>query len=309
MRRAARCLLLLLPLLLGGCLDYAEVLTLRADGSGRLEAEATLDLGLVRRLSLALGEEPDAGAFASPTRDELLAALSVDGVTVRALEVEPQGERTRLRVTLDFADLEALHRLEAFGARRRLELFDAGAERVLVVSSLDPREVIPLREEAEDWALRSGLSPQEASALEELVQELRRTVRLRSELRLPGPILASNGHSDSPSPAWAVDQGLYPGRHVTLGLREVLMKVLCERSTLPWARELAPVPAEVGSVTDDAITGVAEVTTSSSVAASARRGGGGAGCGLGARPRTVSPWAFGWLLVGCALLRLRARER
>lgn len=311
MRRAvaaARGLLLLLPLLLSGCLDYAEVITLNPDGSGRLEAEATLDLGLVRRLSLALGEEPDAGELASPGRDEVLAALSVEGVTVRELRVDDLGERTRIQVALDFADLEALRRLEGFAARRRLELFDAGGGQALLVSSFDPREVIPLPEEAARWP-RQG----DGADLEQVVAELRRSVRLRSELRLPGPVLASNGHADAAPPgldraAWAVDALLAPERHVDLGRREVLMRVLCDRSSVPWARELAPVPPEVGSVTDDALGAAAAVTSSGRPAGA--RGRGGAGCSLASPPTSASPWAFGWLLVGLGLVLGRsARAR
>lgn len=317
MRRAASSrwltLLATLPLvLLGGCLDYAEVLTLNPDGGGRLEAELTIDLGLMRRLSLALGEALEDGDLAAPSRDEVLAALSVEGVTVRELTVEDLGAQTRIRLAVDFADLDALHRIEGFGARRRLELYDPGDGRVLLVSRFDPREVIPLPEEAASWALRAGLAPPEARALEEVLLELRRSVRLQSEVRLPGPILASNGHPDAGRPgfdgsAWEVDERLHPERHVDLGRRDVLMKILCERSSVPWAHELAPVPAEVGSVTDDALgpVGVVAVAATSSEVPAGARGRRGAGCSVSADPGPASPWAFGWLLVGCGLLLLR----
>lgn len=317
MRRAASRLWTLvatLPLLfLGGCLDYAEVLTLNPDGGGHLEAELTIDLGLMRRLSLALGDEPEEGDLAGPSRDEVLAALSVDGVTVRELQVEAQGERTWIRLAVDFVDLEALHRLEGFGARRRLELYDHGDGHVLLVSRLDPREVVPLAEDARRWAQRGDLDPHQAWALEQVVQELRRSVRLTSELRLPGPILASNGHPDATRPgldvaAWAVDDLRHPERHVDLGRREVLMKVLCERRSLPWVQELAPVPAEVGGVADDAlgpVAGAVAVAAASSEVPGGTRGRRGAGCSASADPGPASPWAFGWLLVGCGLVLLR----
>ncbi len=316
MRRAASRLLTLLatlPLLfLGGCLDYAEVLTLNPDGGGRLEAELTIDMGLMRRLSLALGDEPEDGDLAGPGRDEVLAALSVEGVTVRELQVDDHGERTRIRLAVDFADLEALHRLEGFGARRRLELYDHGDGQVLLVSRFDPREVIPLPEEAGSWALRAGLAPPEARALEEVLLELRRSVRLQSEVRLPGPILASNGHPDAGHPgfdgaAWAVDERRHPERHVDLGRRDVLMKILCEQSSVPWVHELAPVPPEVGSVAGDALgpVGVVAVAATPSEAPAGARGRRGAGCSVSADPGRASPWAFSWLLVGFGLVLLR----
>jgi hypothetical protein len=318
MRRAASSrwltLLATLPLLLlGGCLDYSEVLTLTPDGGGRLEAEVTIDLGLMRRLSLALGEELEDEGLASPSHDEVLAALSVEGVTVRELRVEDQAGQTRIHLAVDFADLAALHRIDGFGARRRLELYDHGDGQVLLVSSFDPREVIPLPEEAERWAQRGGLAPHAARALEEVLLELRRSVRLRSELRLPGPILASNGHLDAAGPAvdaaaWAVDERRDPERHVDLGRREVLMKVLCERRTVPWVQALAPVPPEVGSVADDAlgpVTGAVAVAAISSEAPAGARRRGAAGCSVSADPGPASPFSFGWLLVGCGLLLLR----
>lgn len=314
MRRASSSrwltLLATLPLLLlGGCLDYTEVITLNPDGGGRLEAELTIDMGLMRRLSLALGEELEDG-LTSPSRDEVLAALSVEGVTVRELQVEDQAGQTRIQLAIDFTDLEALHRIEGFGARRRLELYDHGDGQVLLVSSFDPREVIPLPEDVARWAQRGDFAPHTAPALEQVVLELRRSVRLRSELRLPGPLLASNGHLDAAvdAAAWAVDERRYPERHVDLGRREVLMKILCERRTVPWIQELAPVPPEVGSVADDAlgpVSGAVAIAATAAEAPAVARRRGAAGCSVSADPGPASPFAFGWLLVGCGLLLLR----
>jgi hypothetical protein len=297
---------LCVPLLLSGCLDYSEALSLRSDGSGTLEATFSIDMGLMGELSQALGEVVDPAELVGPTRDEVLEALSVEGVTVRRLEVEPLGAKTQVRLTIEFADLEALQRIEGFSARRRIGVFDNGDGRALFVSRFDPRDLAP--------------APEFAATNEQALDVLRRireSIRLESELRLPGPIVASNGHADVARPgldvsAWAVDASRHPDRLARLGPTPVLMKVLCERSALPWARELVVAP-EVGTVYDDALdpvparTAVGASTPIETATASERKGGSG-GCSLTAAPSAGSGAALSLLLVA-GLFAFRARGR
>ena len=89
---------LCLPLLLCGCLDYQEVITLNREGGGSVQAEFTLDLGPLSQLSLALGEELEPGDFAALSRSEVEAMLTVEGVTVGELEVSQRGTQTHVRL-------------------------------------------------------------------------------------------------------------------------------------------------------------------------------------------------------------------
>jgi hypothetical protein len=239
-----------------GCLDYREVLTFNHEGGGRLEAELTLDMGLMRELSLTLGEAPGDDDLAGPSREEILRILDVEGVTVKELRVEQLEARTRVRLQIDFDDLEALHRIEAFSARRRIELLDHGEGRVLLVSRFDPRGVIPLPGALSQREGGSPLGPHEAMLVEEVVQRIRQSIRLESELRLPGPIRASNSHPDARRPgfdvgAWSFDVERNPARHEDLGREVVQMQILCGRSAVPWAEELSPTPPGLAPVTEE----------------------------------------------------------
>jgi hypothetical protein len=233
-----------LPLLLGGCLEYREVLSLKADGRGSLEARVTLDMGLMEQLSRAVGQE--APALQGPTPDEVRRALTVPGVAVRFLEVEERGSKTRIRLTIGFDDLAALHRVEAFSAQRRIDLYDQGEGRVLVVSRFDPRGVLPLPELASQRPQGAPpLAPQEAGAIEAAVRRLRDGLRFESELRLPGPILASNGRPDLVTPtaharSWAVDRQRDPRSHASLGREELRMTAVCPRGAFSLAMPLRP---------------------------------------------------------------------
>jgi hypothetical protein len=245
-----------LAIVSSGCLDYREVLTLNHEGGGRLEAELTLDMGLMRELSLALGEAPAADDLAGPTGDEVLRLFDVEGVTVEELRVEQDDARTRVRLQIDFDDLAALHRIEAFSARRRIELFDHGEGRVLLVSRFDPRGVIPLPGALSQRADGSPLGPHQAAVVEEVVQRIRRSVRLESELRLPGPILASNSHPDARRPgfdvgAWSFGGERNPVRQEDLGREVVQMQILCGRGAVPWAEELSPTPPGLDPVAEE----------------------------------------------------------
>ncbi|MGE0711266.1 MAG: hypothetical protein AB7N76_29115 [Planctomycetota bacterium] len=349
-RRLALSAALCLPLLLCGCLDYEEVITLSAAGGGSAEATATLDVSLLRELSQALGEELEPGELASPSRAEVEEMLAVEGVTVRELEVEQGEGGTRIHAKVDFADLEALRRIEGFGARRRVELYDRGAGRVLLASFFDPRDVVPFPGFGAERADGSPLEPQERERLDAVVGRLRRALRLKSELRLPGPILASNGdpevapagpnelaafgraapggrlldasgvaeRSSVSAPAnacaWAVDAERSPERHADLGRNEVVMKAVCDASTLPWARDLPPAPEELGGVGDDALAGVASSSTTAPAATAAEAPAaptsgerGRAGCSLRAGPDAGASSALTWALLVCSLLLARRR--
>lgn len=300
----ARLVLLCLPFLCSGCLEYREVLTLDPQGSGSLEAELSLDLGLLRELSGALGEDLAPEELAAPSEAEFRAMLQAEGVQLQELAVESQGGRTWARFRLEFEDLDALHRLEAFSLRRQLAIFDHGQGRVLLVSRFDPRQLVPRPEDL------AGANPEQAAALAEVAERIRSSLRLESELRLPGGVLASNGEIVQPGRdvSWRFDLASTP----TFGQEEARLKVLCEASALPWADRLEPTPPEAGPVEADALAPIAPGAPVGTVAAGVREApaapsapaGRGGDCSLGTQP--APGWqAFLWALFAGFLVLTR----
>lgn len=301
-----RLALLCLPFFLSGCLDYREILTLSSTGGGSLEAELTLDLGLLRELSAALGEAVAPGDLASPTRAELEATLEAEGVELSELSLESQGPRTWARFRIEFEDLDALHRIEAFASRRQLAVFEQGPGQVLLVSRCDLRGVVPLP------GFGQVADPVQAQVVADVVERIRASLRLESELRLPGQVLSCNGElvGAGREVRWHFD----PLQRPELGQEEALLKATCDASALPWASELQPTPPEAGEVEADAL---APVTSSTQAAASGapaspaqgvglqRRGG--EGCALGAGPGSGASAALWLALCGAGLLFLRRR--
>jgi len=284
-----------LILCLSGCLDYREVLTLSAAGGGSLEAELTLDVGLVGELSAALGEALDEGELASPTRAEFESALTAEGVRVAELQVEEQGPLTWARFRIDFEDLDALHRLDAFSSRRHLALFDHGGGRVLVTSRLDPRGVVP------QPGFGGALDPERASAVDDVVARIRAALRLESRLHLPGEVLSSNGElRGADEVSWSFDTAEHPG----LGEGELVLQALVPAEALPWASELQPTPPEAGPSGADALAPVTSTTAPGATSAGAPglAGRGRGGCSL--TTQTQGGWgaALGLTLLGALLV-------
>jgi hypothetical protein len=118
---------LLAPLLLlGGCLDYDEVVSIAADGSGSVRIDFTVDLAFaekLRKLSVPAGEKPPEDADdpykMMVTKEEVLKNVQgVDGVTVKQILVEDlPPTKTHVKLALEFASLDALRKTKGFAYR------------------------------------------------------------------------------------------------------------------------------------------------------------------------------------------------
>ncbi|MCO5167513.1 MAG: hypothetical protein M9894_14295 [Planctomycetes bacterium] len=245
-----RGLVVLLPLvLLAGCLDYSEELTLNKDGSGRLKLDFTVDMSFMAEVSKAMGEEPSPEEMRGPTREEIMEGLNVEGITVPELEVQDRGTKTRVRMTLDFANLEALGRVEGFGDDRKIEFFDEGGGKVRVVYSVDTTDLIPIEEMGDP----AGEADEVEKKIREVTTRARDAVRFRARVKLPGPLGRSNGRpvqDDPTASVWTIDKEREPEKHQRLGRGKVTMMLLIDREHLPFVRELKPLPPK-----DDAAPG------------------------------------------------------
>lgn len=241
-------LAVLLPLtLLAGCLDYSEELTLNKDGSGRLKLDFTVDMSYMAEVSKALGEEPSAEELRGPTREEILEGLSVEGVTISDLEVQERGLKTRVKMTVDFASLEVLGRVEGFGDDRKIEFYDEGNGKVRVVYSFDTTDLIPIEEVGEPGQ-GAEEDPMEKK-IREVTLRARDAVRFRARVKLPGALERSNGRPVRDDPAastWTIDKEADPERHQRLGRGKITMMLLIAREHLPFVRELKPLPRREG---------------------------------------------------------------
>jgi hypothetical protein len=241
-------LLALLPLvLLAGCLEYSEELSIEKDGSGKIKLDFTVDMGFMAEVSRALGEEPTEEELRGPTRDEIMEGLNVEGIRVSDLDVQQRGAKTRVRLTLDFANLEALSRIEGFGDDRKIDFYDEGNGKVRVVYSFDTTDLIPIEE------VGSPEAGAEQDPVEKKIQEIttraRDAVRFRARVRLPGPLDRSNGRpvrEDPNASMWVVDRENDPQRHERLGRGKLHMMLLIAREHLPFVTELKPLPRREG---------------------------------------------------------------
>lgn len=239
--------------LLSGCLDYRERLTLKADGSGTLMIDFVVDLGLMNQVAQAFGDQPDPNATKGPTRDEILKGLKVKGIHVdeEKLKVQHRGDKSKVHVELAFDTLQALTLLQGFGDDRKVEFYDNGDDKVRVVYSFDTADVIPLEELGEGPPPGEKLDPVEKKILA-ITAKARAELRFMGRVILPGPILKSNGKQEkgkAPNPnarVWRIDRKSDPKRHANLGKGKIVMKMLVDRSTVPWVRNLQKAPGPGG---------------------------------------------------------------
>lgn len=233
--------LVLAPLLLAGCLDYTETLTLEKDGGGTLAFDFTVDMSYMADVSRAIGDEPTPEDTRGPTREEVAAGLEADGITVEELIVDEQtkDKKTRVRARIRFKDLAALGRLEGFGNDRKLEFFDEGGGKVRVVYSFDTSDLVPIEEVAPDEAGGAEEDPVEKKILE-ISKRARENLRFRAKVVMPGAVEKSNGKPDPQDPnaaRWRVDRESEPEKHERLGRGKIVMMLMVERASLPFVQD------------------------------------------------------------------------
>lgn len=235
----------LLCLSSSGCLDYAEMLTLNPDGSGKLRIDFTLDMGYMEKISKALGDEPHPDELRGPTREEVTEGLEVEGITIDKVDIDHKGRKSRVVVELSFADIAALRRIEGFGDDRKIEFFDEGdGKHARVVYSFDTTDVIPV-DEVSDEEAAAATDPTERKILE-ITREARDALRFRGRVVLPGAVLKSNGMPDPNAPnasLWTIDKAGSPEKHANLGRGKIYMMLLVDKSTVGFA-DLKPLPDE-----------------------------------------------------------------
>ncbi|MGE0706819.1 MAG: hypothetical protein AB7N76_06400 [Planctomycetota bacterium] len=243
--------LVLLPLLAvlaltTGCLDYREHLLLEKDGSGLLKIDFVVDLGILNDISAALGEKPDPNATKGPSKEEVLQGLEVEGIKVKELDIQQKDARSKVHIVLAFKDADALSQMEGFGDDRRIDYYDEGDGKVRVVYSFDTKDQLPMEEFGE-----AGTKPEDMDPIEKKIVALtsaaREKIRFRSRVTLPGPILKATGVKDPREPkenerVWLIDKERDPKKHARLGKGKLRMQMIVDRETVPWVKELKPLP-------------------------------------------------------------------
>lgn len=244
-------LLAIIILPLTGCLDYREHLVLKKDGSGTLRIDFVVDLGLMGEISKALGEKPDPESMQGPTKAEILQGLEVKGIKVNELEVKSKGNKSKVHLLITFKTLKALSMIEGFGDDRRIDFYEKDAKQAWVVYSFDTTDVIPIEEFSDDTPPRPGekVDPVEKKILE-ITAKAKEKLKFRARVTLPGKIHRSNGRSDPKNPrdeeqVWLVDKKRDPKRHKRLGKGKIRMRMLVDKSTLPFVKTFRPLPSPV----------------------------------------------------------------
>lgn len=244
-----RCAALLCSLLLlctTGCLDYREHLILKEDGSGSLQIDFLLDLGVLAEISTALGEKPDPAAAQGPTQAEIKEGLEVEGIEVKELEVQQKGYKSKVHLLINFKSLAALNQIEGFGDDRRIDFYDNGDGKARVVYSFDTKDQLPIEEFGEPG--EGAMDPVEKKIVA-LTTAARDKIKFRSRVTLPGPIEKSTGVLDPREPkqnerVWLIDKEREPKKHERLGKAKIRMQMICERSSVPFVKTFEPLPPQ-----------------------------------------------------------------
>ncbi|HZU99351.1 MAG TPA: hypothetical protein VFF73_21770 [Planctomycetota bacterium] len=150
MRKTLLLLGVLLPL--SGCLDYEEILTLAADGSGSVKVDFTVDLAFEAKLkALMKSPEPEATPGAPDDVDDpykmmvskqevLKYVQGVDGVTVKECTAEePSPGKHHVKLLVEFKSLDALRKTNAFRDGARELTFTAKDDKVEAVYKVDAK--------------------------------------------------------------------------------------------------------------------------------------------------------------------------
>ncbi|HBP20571.1 MAG TPA: hypothetical protein DEA08_22625 [Planctomycetes bacterium] len=243
------CLLAFLVLLVTsttGCLDYREHLILKEDGSGSLQIDFLVDLGILNEISKALGEKPDPAATQGPTKDEVLNGLEVEGVEVKEIEIKQRETKSKVHLLINFKSLEALNKIEGFGDDRRVDFYDNGDGQVRVVYSFDTRDQLPMEEFGDPGVPEDQMDPIEKKIVT-LTKGARDKIKFRSRVTLPGPIGKSTGIKDPREPkenerVWLIDKERDEKKHARLGKGKLRMQMIVAKSSVPWVKELKPLP-------------------------------------------------------------------
>ncbi|MBI3725182.1 hypothetical protein HY251_14725 [bacterium] len=179
---------------LAGCLEYDEVLTLAKDGSGQLTLDLTVDMTFyfekVRPL-LPVIQSEDSEETKPFTKEEIQKDCEAKGVKVKTCEVSDLGKnRTRLKLALDFKDLESLRSIRRF-SDRELE-FEENGDDLEVSYKVDPRSALAAK--GFDMSADVAKTPDEKK-IAEAIEEARNASRARFALKLPGKVTKTNATS------------------------------------------------------------------------------------------------------------------
>jgi hypothetical protein len=226
-------------LLLPGCIDYDEVLTVAADGSGSLAIDMSLDLSFQTELK-KLDPNPDgedAGDVKSLlTKAEIQRACDAPGVTVKTCDVEDKGEnKLHVKLAFDYKDLEALRAVRFF-SDRELEVVENGANVDLLYrfNAKSALNVIGLGE-LEDMAPKED---RERKA-KEIVANARKGASLRFAVKAPGKLVATSGDKADDKTARFVVDKTKPQAQAALVREPLKMSLTLAKADAPfWEKEV-----------------------------------------------------------------------
>src|SRR2546423_11198352 len=114
-------LLLAIALPLAGCVEYDEVLTIAADGSGSMSVDLTLDLAFVEKLHKLAGdaETEDSDTYrVMVSKEEIQKQCRAEGIAIKSIATdEPGPKKTHVKLDFDFKSLAALRSIAGFSDR------------------------------------------------------------------------------------------------------------------------------------------------------------------------------------------------
>jgi hypothetical protein len=188
--RAAAALALLVPL--AGCLADDERLTLERDGSGHMTVDLEIDasfLAEIRKLVPGSDGPQESPLEGLVTEERIRKDCDAKGITVKSCAVDEAGpSRKRVRLAIDFADLDAL-RATRLMSDREIELVEAGDDLVELVYRYDARPFL----RSLDTGQKKEPRDETEKKIHEILESARKASSAKFVLKLPGKLESTNG--------------------------------------------------------------------------------------------------------------------
>lgn len=196
---------LVVPAILSGCIDHAEILELRPDGSGRLEVRQTIDMDVLEQVQQLMssmgGGDADKGLayFEKEPLERVLGGR--DGLRIEKIEIvdrkDDDGVRLRdVLIIVEFDSPEALVVGEASLVLRpfSLESTDAGYrfEREVGLGPEDVQAIVDEKRDDKDNGDGLELDEAQIEGFRSLAGQILLGRKATFELRMPGPVTGAN---------------------------------------------------------------------------------------------------------------------
>jgi hypothetical protein len=188
--------IVLWPLVLAGCFEVNQEITINADGSGQLKAHYAIDkdkLDMMKGVQAGGGVEMQGADFPMTEEDVRKGFDGREGVKLKDVQVEDKEGRRHVRFTVEYRDASELLGDPKIG---KFRLHKDGAGNYVLASVVEKKEKKPQSPEEE------MMEKQMRAMLVQMMKGLKFSVKVNT----PTQIVATNAHNQADKSAtWSYD--------------------------------------------------------------------------------------------------------